>query len=51
MKNPPPRMQLLDGFNAGWIELADRGARARKGFIDIEQAIATVVHAERARPA
>jgi hypothetical protein len=51
MKNPTPRMQLLDGFNAGWIEFANRGARAREGSIDIEQAIVTVVHAERARPA
>jgi uncharacterized protein YbjT (DUF2867 family) len=51
MKNPTPRMQMLDGFNAGWIEFVDRGARARKGFIGVERAIATLVQAERARSA
>jgi hypothetical protein len=44
-------MQMLDGFNAGWIEFADRGAHARRGSIDIDQAITTLLQAERARPA
>jgi NAD(P)H dehydrogenase (quinone) len=48
MKNPTPRMQMIDGFNAGWIDFADRGAHARKGFINIDQAIATLVQRERA---
>jgi NAD(P)H dehydrogenase (quinone) len=43
MKNPVPRMQMLDGFNAGWIDFADCGARARKGSIGIEQAVATLL--------
>jgi uncharacterized protein YbjT (DUF2867 family) len=43
MKNPAPRMQMLDGFNAGWIDFPDRGANARKGFIGIDQAIATLI--------
>lgn len=43
MNNPAPRMQMLDGFNAGWIDFADRGAHARKGAIGIDQAIATLV--------
>jgi uncharacterized protein YbjT (DUF2867 family) len=43
MKNPTPRMQMLDGFNAGWIDFADRGARARKGAVDINQVIATLI--------
>jgi uncharacterized protein YbjT (DUF2867 family) len=43
MKNPTPRMQMIDGFNAGWIDFADRGAHARKGFVNIDQAIATLV--------
>jgi NAD(P)H dehydrogenase (quinone) len=43
MKNPTPRMQMIDGFNAGWIDFADRGAHARKGSIHIDQAIATLV--------
>jgi NAD(P)H dehydrogenase (quinone) len=48
MKNPAPRMQMLDGFNAGWIDFADRGAHARKGSIDIRQAVAALIQRERA---
>jgi hypothetical protein len=47
MKNPTPRMQMIDGFNAGWIDFPDHGAHARKGFIGIDQAIATLI--QRAR--
>ncbi len=43
MNYPAPRMQMVDGFNAGWIDFADRGANARKGCIGIDQAIATLV--------
>jgi uncharacterized protein YbjT (DUF2867 family) len=43
MKNPTPRMQMIDGFNAGWIDFPDHGAHARKGSIGIDQAIATLV--------
>jgi NAD(P)H dehydrogenase (quinone) len=43
MKNPTPRMQMLDGFNAGWIDFPNRGANARKGSIGIDQAIATMI--------
>jgi uncharacterized protein YbjT (DUF2867 family) len=43
MKNPTPRMQMIDGFNAGWIDFPDKGAHARKGSIDINQAIAALV--------
>jgi uncharacterized protein YbjT (DUF2867 family) len=45
MQHPTPRMQMLDGFNAGWIEFAQRGATARKGSITIDQAIAALVGA------
>jgi NAD(P)H dehydrogenase (quinone) len=48
MKNPTPRMQMIDGFNAGWIDFPDRGAHARKGSIDIDQAITTLIQRERA---
>ena len=47
MKNPTPRIQMIEGFNAGWIDFADRGARARKGFTSIEQAIATLIQRQR----
>ena len=46
MTNPMPRIQMIDGFNAGWIDFPDRGAHARKGSIDINQAIATLLHRE-----
>jgi len=46
MKNPTPRIQMIDGFNAGWIDFADRGAHARKGSIGIDQAIATLLQRE-----
>jgi NAD(P)H dehydrogenase (quinone) len=48
MKNPIPRIQMIEGFNAGWIDFADRGAHARKGSISIEQAIATLMQRQRA---
>jgi NAD(P)H dehydrogenase (quinone) len=48
MKNPIPRIQMIDGFNEGWIDFADRGAHARKGSISIEQAIATLIQRRRA---
>jgi NAD(P)H dehydrogenase (quinone) len=43
MKNPIPRMQMLDGFNDGWIDFKDRGASARKGAATIDEAIAALV--------
>lgn len=43
MKNPTPRIQMIEGFNAGWIDFADRGAHARKGPISIDQAITTLI--------
>ncbi|MCA1458123.1 NmrA family NAD(P)-binding protein [Bradyrhizobium sp. BRP22] len=43
MRNPLPRMQMLDGFNEGWIDFADNGANARKGSTSIETVIAALV--------
>ena len=48
MKNPTPRMQMIEGFNAGWIDFPDRGAHARKGAISVDQAIATLIQREQA---
>lgn len=48
MKNPLPRMQMLDGFNAGWIDFPDRGANARKGAIGIGQVVAALIEGGRA---
>src|SRR5882757_9948714 len=43
MKYPTPRIQMIDGFNAGWIDFPNRGANSRKGSIGIDQAIATLI--------
>jgi len=43
MRNPLPRIQMLDGFNAGWIDSPDRGAGARKGAISLKRAVAALV--------
>jgi len=48
MKNPTPRMQMIEGFNAGWIDFADRGAHARKGSVSIDQAVTTLIQRQRA---
>src|SRR4029434_11359645 len=31
MRNPKPRMRMLDGFNEGWIEFQDGGRQVLKG--------------------
>jgi uncharacterized protein YbjT (DUF2867 family) len=46
MQHPVPRMQMLDGFNAGWIDFPQRGAQARKGILTIDQVIATLAGKE-----
>lgn len=36
MKNPIPRIQMLDGFNEGWIEFEGGEANVRKGSTRLE---------------
>jgi NAD(P)H dehydrogenase (quinone) len=43
MRNPTPRIRMLDGFNESWIEFEDRGAKAIKGRIDADAVIASLV--------
>ena len=43
MRNPQPRIRMLDGFNEGWIEFQDSGRKAIKGRIDVGAVIATLV--------
>lgn len=43
MQNPTPRMQMLDGFNEGWIAFADGGIHARRGTTTLEQVVAALV--------
>ncbi len=40
MKNPEPRMRMLDGFNEGWIDFPDGGRQAIKGRTDHVRVIA-----------
>jgi uncharacterized protein YbjT (DUF2867 family) len=47
MKNPLPRMQMIEGFNEGWIDFPDRGAGARKGEIGISEVISRLVANEK----
>ncbi|WP_027816387.1 NmrA family NAD(P)-binding protein [Paraburkholderia bannensis] len=42
MNHPAPRMQMLDGFNEGWIEF-ESPADTLKGRVTLEQAIAALV--------
>jgi NAD(P)H dehydrogenase (quinone) len=43
MKNPMPRIRMLDGFNEGWIEFQNHGSTARKGSIDAAAVIAALI--------
>ncbi|WP_426286322.1 NmrA family NAD(P)-binding protein [Luteibacter sp. E-22] len=43
MRHPLPRMQMIDGFNEGWIDFKDRGVHARKGQVSLDEAIANLV--------
>jgi uncharacterized protein YbjT (DUF2867 family) len=36
MKNPTPRMRMLDGFNEGWIDFAEETV---KGTVGLEEAL------------
>ena len=39
MRYPLPRMRMLDGFNAGWIDFPDGSATSRKGRIGLIEAV------------
>lgn len=43
MKNPEPRMRMLDGFNEGWIEFEDGGSKAIKGSTNAVEVITALV--------
>jgi NAD(P)H dehydrogenase (quinone) len=49
IKNPTPRMQMIDGFNEGWIDFKTRGASGLKGRVTIDEAIAALVAIEEKR--
>jgi uncharacterized protein YbjT (DUF2867 family) len=43
MKNPLPRMRMLDGFNEGWIEFRDGGRHSIKGSTPLIEVIERLV--------
>jgi uncharacterized protein YbjT (DUF2867 family) len=43
MRNPEPRMRMLDGFNEGWIEFEDGGSKAIKGSTNAIDILAALV--------
>jgi len=49
MKNPTPRIQMLDGFNQGWIEFEHGEAGSRKGEVSLETVLKTLIEREKRR--
>jgi len=43
MKNPLPRMQMLDGFNEGWIEFESGEAGSQKGSTNLEAVLKSLI--------
>jgi NAD(P)H dehydrogenase (quinone) len=46
MKNPEPRIQMLDGFNEGWIEFEGKNGGSRKGKMALETVLRTLIECE-----
>jgi NAD(P)H dehydrogenase (quinone) len=46
MKNPIPRIQMIDGFNEGWIEFEVGEKGSRKGQIELKTALETLIERE-----
>jgi uncharacterized protein YbjT (DUF2867 family) len=47
MKNPTPRIQMLDGFNEGWIEFEGGEAGSRKGKVELRTVLQRLIDRER----
>jgi NAD(P)H dehydrogenase (quinone) len=50
MKNPIPRMRMLDGFNEGWIEFEQGKSGSQKGSTCFEAALKSVIEQESTNP-
>ena len=46
MKHPQPRIQMLDGFNEGWIEFEHAESKRRKGRIGLKEVLMKLVRDE-----
>jgi uncharacterized protein YbjT (DUF2867 family) len=42
MKNPSPRLRMLDGFNEGWIDFVAPATDTLKGSVDVDEAVETL---------
>jgi uncharacterized protein YbjT (DUF2867 family) len=51
MKNPEPRIQMLDGFNEGWIEFEGKEVGSRKGKVALETVLRTLIERDSAMKA
>jgi len=46
MKNPTPRIRMLDGFNEGWIEFENGEVGSRKGKVGLETVLRSLIRFE-----
>lgn len=46
MKNPMPRIRMIDGFNEGWIEFEAGGAGSQKGTTELETVLKALIERE-----
>jgi NAD(P)H dehydrogenase (quinone) len=46
MKNPLPRIQMLDGFNQGWIEFERGAIGSQKGTVEFETVLKGLIERE-----
>jgi hypothetical protein len=46
MRNPVPRMRMLDGFNEGWIEFERGKSGSQKGNTSLEAVLKSVIDEE-----
>ncbi|HYZ74473.1 MAG TPA: hypothetical protein VE641_15455, partial [Chthoniobacterales bacterium] len=44
MRHPLPRMQMLDGFNEGWIDFEGGKANTIKGKVELRTVLQELVH-------
>ena len=48
MKNPEPRIGMLDGFNEGWIDFEGGEAGTRKGSVALKAVLKTFIDRQKA---
>jgi uncharacterized protein YbjT (DUF2867 family) len=47
MKNPTPRIQMLEGFNAGWIDFEGGQAASEKGIVDAAAVLSNLLQSNK----